>query len=148
MRTPILMILAMLAASVIPVQAVVNGRLGQEIQNPLLAALISFLGGTLILGILVFVTAGGHPKIPDDASLPWYLYTGGLLGAVLVTVVLILVPKIGAANVIAAAVAGQLLTALIIDHFALLGVPQVSVTAVKLGGCGLLLLGTVLIQRG
>lgn len=148
MRTLLLMGVAMLAAGVIPVQALVNGRLGQEVANPLLASLISFTGGTISLMILLVVSARGLPSVPEGASLPWYLFTGGLLGAVFVTAVLVLVPKIGTANVLAAAIVGQLLMSLIIDHFALLGVPQSSISLTKLAGCGLLVGGMLLIQRG
>lgn len=148
MRTLLLMSAAMLAAGVIPIQAIVNGRLGQEIRNPLLAALISFTGGTIVLAALLVISPRGFPTIPSAARLPWYLFTGGLLGSVFVTVVLILVPKIGTANVLAAAIVGQLLMALLLDHFALLGVPQNSVSIVKFAGVGLLVTGMLLIQRG
>lgn len=148
MRTLLLMLIAMLAAGVIPVQAIVNGRLGQEVQNPLLASLISFTGGTMLLCLLVLLSSGGWPAIPATARLPWYLFTGGLLGAVFVTAVLMLVPRIGTANLLAAAIVGQLLMSLIIDHFALLGMPQGSVSLSKLGGAALLVLGMLLIQRG
>lgn len=148
MRTLLLMAVAMLAAAIIPIQAIVNGRLGQEVQNPLLAALISFAGGTIALAILLVVSARGVPTLPAGAELPWFLFTGGLLGAVFVTVVLILVPKIGTANVLAAAIAGQLLMSLIVDHYSLLGVPQSSVSLTKIGGVLLLVAGMLLIQRG
>lgn len=147
MRTLLLMAVAMLAACVIPIQAIVNGRLGQVLQNPLLAALISFTGGTIILALLLFTTARGLPRIPEGIIVPWYLFTGGLLGAVFVTVVLILVPRIGTANLLAAAIVGQLLMSLIVDHYGLLGVPQSSISTIKVAGVGLLVAGVLLIQR-
>lgn len=145
MRTLWLMSLAMLAAGVIPVQAIVNGRLGQLVQNPLLASLISFGGGTVALSLLLLATSG-VPSIPEGTRLPWYLLTGGLLGAVFVTAVLMLVPRIGTANVLSAAIVGQLMMALIVDHFALLGVPQSSVSPTKVLGCALLIGGMLLIS--
>jgi bacterial/archaeal transporter family-2 protein len=148
MRTLLLMGVALLAAGVIPLQAIVNGRLGQEVQNPLLASLISFTGGTLALCILMLVTTRGLPTIPEGAHLPPYLFCGGLFGVVFVTVVLILVPRIGTANVLAAAIVGQLLMSLVIDHFALLGVPQSSISLTKIAGCTLLVAGMLIIQRG
>lgn len=148
MRTLLLMGIAMLAAGIIPIQAIVNGRLGQEVQNPLLAALISFAGGTIALGLLLVVSTRGLPTVPQGAELPWFLWTGGLLGAVFVTVVLILVPKIGTANVLAAAIVGQLLMSLVVDHYSLLGVPQSSISLAKIGGVLLLVTGMLLIQRG
>ncbi len=85
MRTLLLMGVAALAAVIIPFQAIINGRLGQLVQNPLLAALISFTGGTLVLGLMLVLTTPGIPAIPPGVRPPWYLFTGGLLGAVFVT---------------------------------------------------------------
>ena len=142
------MLLAALAAVVIPVQAIVNGRLGETVQNPFLAAVISFLGGTIVLSIILMFWSRGLPTVPAESQIPWYLYTGGLLGAVYVTTVLCVVPHIGTANVIAAAIVGQLLTSLLIDHVGFLDVPKNPVTAAKLVGAALLVVGTLLIQRG
>ncbi|MEZ5944285.1 MAG: DMT family transporter [Planctomycetaceae bacterium] len=148
MKTALLMLVAALAACVIPVQSVVNGRLGVLTDNRLLAAFISFVGGTLILGLLMVTTSKGIPSLPAGTSIPWYLCTGGLLGAVFVTAVLSLVPQIGTAKVLAAAIVGQLIMSLIVDHFGLLNVPKDPVTLKKIFGCLLLVLGTVLIQFG
>jgi transporter family-2 protein len=147
----VLMLVAVVCAAVIPFQAIINGRLGQMLSNPLLAALVSFLSGTLALVLILFASTPGLPRLPDGLrwnDVPPYLFLGGLLGAVFVTAVLMLVPKLGAANVLAAGIVGQLLTSVVIDHWALLGVPHSPVTGVKLAGCGLLVAGLYLIQRG
>jgi transporter family-2 protein len=143
-----LMAAAAVAAFAIPVQAIVNGRLGLVVGNPFVAALISFLAGTVALIGVVGISSGGMPRLPPVAQIDWYLYSGGLLGAVFVTVVLALVPKIGPANVVAATIFGQLVMALVLDHFGILGMPKNPVTAVRLLGACLLVLGTWLIQRG
>lgn len=148
---PLLLCLAAACATVIPLQAIINGRLGQLVANPLLAALLSFLSGTLALGAIVLGTTPGIPSLPRDlgwTDIPPYLLTGGLLGAVYVTAVLTLAPRIGAANVLAAGIVGQMTMSVVIDHYAVLGVPQCSVSLPRLAGCGLLLAGMWLIQRG
>jgi transporter family-2 protein len=148
MRTLLLMLVAALAACVIPFQAIINGRLGQSVQNPLLASLISFTTGTVALAVVLLATTPGWPSLPADPSRSWSLFTGGLLGAVFVTAVLVLVPRIGTANVLAASIVGQLVMSLIIDHFGLLGIPQQGLSGVRLLGGTLLVLGMLLIQRG
>ncbi len=148
MRTLLLMGLAALAAGVIPIQATVNGRLGQLLANPLLASLVSFAGGTLAIGALLLLTTPGVPTSPDGVRVPWYLMTGGLLGAVFVTTVLVLAPRIGIANVLAASITGQLIAALIIDHYGLMNLPQSSISFTKIAGGVLLVGGMLLIQRG
>lgn len=147
MKDLLLMLLAALAACVIPVQAIVNGRLGSVVKNPFLAALISFSSGTFALILVTLIWSGGWPRFPRWEKLPWYLYSGGLLGAVFVTVVLVLVPRIGAANVIAATIVGQLLMAICLDHWAPLGIPQHPLSALRVLGVLLLISGMWLIQR-
>ena len=55
----------------------------------------------------------------------WVWMGGGLLGAFAVTIGLIGIPKVSAGIVIAATVLGQLLSAVVIDHFGWFGVPRV-----------------------
>ncbi|MFV0444307.1 MAG: DMT family transporter [Planctomycetaceae bacterium] len=146
----LLLIIAAASAAVIPFQAIINARLGQLLTNPLLAALVSFTGGTVALSLILLVTTPGLPRLPTDLSwtdIPPYLLIGGLLGSVFVTAVLMLVPRLGAANVLAAAIVGQLLTAVAIDHYSVLHVPHSPITFSKLAGCGLLVAGLWLIQR-
>ncbi len=146
MRDLLLMLVASMAAFVIPFQAIVNGRLGIALNNPLFAAFFSFLGGTVALSILLLVTTPGIPSWPQDATIPWYLFIGGLFGVVFVTTVLVVTPKIGPANVLAATVVGQLFMAIIIDHFGILGVPVIPVSLPRVLGCLMLLGGLLLIQ--
>lgn len=146
MRDLLLMLVASMAAFVIPFQAIVNGRLGIALNNPLYAAFFSFLGGTVALSILLLVTTPGIPAWPQNAVLPWYLFIGGLFGVVFVTTVLVVTPKIGPANVLAATVVGQLFMAIIIDHFGILGVPVIPVSLPRILGCLMLLGGLLLIQ--
>ena len=148
MKTLSLMLLVAMSAFVIPVQAIVNGRLGQIVQNPFLAAVISFTGGTIVLSVLLLIWSQGIPSVSTGTPIPWYLYTGGLLGAVYVTTVLCVVPTIGPANVIAAAIVGQLFMSLVMDHWGLWGVQPNPITTAKATGAVLLIVGALLIQRG
>ncbi len=148
MKIAFLMFLAGLSATVIPLQSIINGRLGVLTDNRFFAALVSFAGGTVALGIILCITSKGIPVLPPGVKIPWYLCTGGLFGAVFVTAVLTLVPQIGTAKVLAAAIVGQMVMSLIIDHFGILNVPKDPVSLTKVVGCLLLIGGTVLIQMG
>jgi len=151
MQSWLLMLVAAVCATVLPIQAIINGRLGQVLANPVLAALASFAIGSIALATFILLATPGWPRLPSGlglADVPLYLLSGGILGAVYVTVVLMLVPRIGAANVVAAGLVGQLLMSMLVDHYAVLGVPQTSISLARLAGCGLLILGMLLIQRG
>ena len=150
MRDTLFMLIAAVAACAIPIQAIVNGRLGQMVGNPLLAALISFFSGSAALILILLIFTPGVPSLPTGLSygkIPPQLFIGGVLGAVFVTTVLVLVPRIGVANVIAATIVGQLIMSVIVDHWGVLGAPQSSVSVTKVAGCLLLICGMLLIQR-
>jgi Uncharacterized protein conserved in bacteria len=141
-------ILMFLVAFGIPLQAIINGRLGQVLGNPFLAALTSFITGTIVLLVVTLLYSGGIPKLPQDTIVPWYLFTGGLLGAIYVTAVLVTVPKMGPADLLTAGIAGQLFMGLILDHFGLLGMPVHPITLVRALGVAVMLTGAVMINKG
>ncbi len=60
-------------------------------------------------------------------SPPLYL-TGGLMGAVLVSVSLVTVRTLGAGGVVAATVSGQLVVSAVLDAFGFLGLDRVGLT--------------------
>jgi transporter family-2 protein len=142
-----LLLIAAMSAFVIPFQAIINSRLGKLSGNPVFAAVVSFTGGTIALGIILLFWSRGIPKMPAGVRIPWYLYIGGLLGAVYVTTALTLVPKIGTANFIAATIVGQLVMSMVIDHFGLMGIEKNPISLTKVAGGALLICGMLLIQK-
>ncbi len=95
-----------------------NGRVTQVSGDPLIAALASQLGGTLVMTAIVGVaaSAGGLSEVvlPDEPS-QWYLYLGGPLGAAITTASAWAVKHLGTFALTLAAVGGQLVTALVVD---------------------------------
>ena len=72
---------------------------------------------------------------------------GGLLGAAAIVAALIGIPKVSAGVVIAATVLGQLIAAVIIDHFGWLGVPQVRLNPWRICGAVLLFVAALMMQK-
>ena len=142
-----LVLLLTLAGMGLTLQQAVNSRLRLAVGSPVLSALISFLVGAVVLGILAAVGAFGRGKLTDLDSLPWWAWIGGLFGAFYVTLAVIGVPRVGAAVVICCAVFGQLLAALVMDSMGWLGVPRVALNPSRVVGALLLLAGVLLIQR-
>ncbi len=95
-------------------QQAANGRLGQRIQSPLVATLVSFFVGTVVLLVVSAVTVvlGGMPR-PDGVQ-PWMIL-GGVLGAVYILFSVVLVARIGVLLLGLGTVLGQLLTSVVID---------------------------------
>jgi transporter family-2 protein len=135
-----------IAGALVAMQAPINSALGRA-AGSFQAAAWSFTVGLVALLCLAALTGGvGNPGRARE--LEWYyLLGGGLIGATYVTSVLIMVRTLGAGGVTAATIAGQLSMSVVLDHFGLLGLERSPVTAVKLAGVGLLVLGTLLIIR-
>ncbi len=146
MKTTLFIAIALLVGGLLPLQGAINARLGQLLNHPLQASLISFAVGTGFLLGCLWLSGIGLPAVAMVGKVPWYLLCGGMMGAVFVTTVLILVPHIGVANMLIAAMAGQLLLSMVIDHFGWLGVPIHPLGLSRLLGGIFLLLGVALVR--
>lgn len=143
----LILILTLLAGCLMPVQPAVNATLAQAMDSPYLASFFSFLTGTVGLGLMCLALRLDWPAGRVLVGLPWWNWTGGLMGALFVTMTIVAVPRIGAMSVMAILVTGQMLMSLVMDHFGWLGIPAQPVTLPRIAGAVLLLAGVVLIRR-
>ena len=139
--------LPVFAGVAITIQSGVNSQLRTAIQHPLMAAFISFVVGTIALAALLALSKDSIPGLSQYTSVSWYKYTGGLLGAFVVTVTLVSVTQIGAGNMFVLIVAGQLITAVLMDHFGVLGLKASPVSVQKIFGICLLVAGAWLVNK-
>lgn len=142
-----LILVAILVGVVLPVQSGVNAQLRIGVGHPLLAAFISFAVGAIALLGLNLALRVPLPAAGAAARLPWWQWTGGLLGATYIFLAIYLAPRVGAAALVASIVAGQMVTSLLLDHFGLVGYPQQPLTATRAVGALLVIGGVLLIQR-
>ena len=112
-----------------------------------LAAFFSFATGTLALAAYLLATRVEWPTRPALAAVPWWGWSGGLLGVFYVVTATVVGPRLGVAVFFALVVLGQLLSALLVDHYGWLGFVQHSISVSRLAGAVLLLAGVVLISR-
>jgi len=111
---PALFALLFGAGAASAVQQAANGRIRGAAMDATVAALVSFAGGTLVL-VTTVLAAGqlSHRDWPDE----WWLYTGGLAGAVYIVLAAAVVHRLGVLTVSLATVAGQLVAAVCLDAF-------------------------------
>lgn len=140
-------ILPILAGVAMSIQAGINGQLRAATHHPVLSAFISFLGGTIALAIMLFFTKQALPSLQQYGAIEWYKFTGGLLGVFVVTAVLLTVQEIGASNMFVLLVAGQLITALLMDHFGVLGLRSNPISWQKLMGIGMVVVGAWMVNK-
>lgn len=125
-------------------QAPVNAALGRFV-GVVESSCISFSVGALSL--LVVSLVAGKGSILKIIDAPPNLWIGGLLGAFFVTVALFVVPKVGAAVMIASVITGQMTAALIIDQIGLLGIPKNPIDLYRIGGIACLVIGIKLLSK-
>ncbi|HEV2821017.1 MAG TPA: DMT family transporter [Solirubrobacteraceae bacterium] len=130
----------------IALQAPINATLGQRVGS-FQAAFLSFAIGTVLLAAIAALARGGLGQLANARGVPWYVLTGGLLGAAYVTTVLVTVRTLGAGAVVAATITGQLTASVALDHFGLLGVERQPISLVRVVGVVLLGAGVYLIVR-
>ena len=114
------LILVFLAGMAVAIQTPINGLLAQTSGNGIFAATVSFLVGSAALAIIL-LSSQGLPSSAALRAIPWWMWTGGLLGAFYVWAALTNVHKIGALSLVAALIAGQLTAALVLDAAGAMG---------------------------
>lgn len=70
----------------------------------------------------------------------------GLFGAFFIAVAILMVPRLGAAQVLSLIVVGQMAGSLLLDHFGGFGLARQPISGQRLAGGALLVLGVVLVR--
>lgn len=131
----------------VALQTGVNSQLRHDTNSPVFTALISFGTGFIALLILYFAFFYKSQAFPQDYTFEWWKFTGGLFGVLYIAGMVIVAPRIGAANALGIIVTGQFLAAMVIDHFGWMNMPVQPISWYRLSGIALLLLGVYLIQK-
>jgi len=140
---------ALAAGGILALQLGVNARLAAAVGHPVVAALISFLVGTVILGAFALMLRLPLPALSSVRATPWWVFLGGgIMGAFFVSSVVVLAPRLGAAVTLTFAIAGQVILSMVIDHYGLLGLPETPISLSRAVGAALLLAGIALIRFG
>ncbi len=138
----------MLVGILTALQARVNGQLGARIGDGLVAAVISFGSGLVILILLSFALPVGRRGFAAlvrgirSRGIPWWMLAGGAAGALTVATQGIAVGLIGVSLFTVGVVAGQAICGLVLDRTGYGPAGVVAVTVPRLLG-GALALGAV-----
>jgi transporter family-2 protein len=126
-------------------QTPINAKLGAALKSPFRSSLFSFsIGATFLLLVAAVITLlTGH--FPDIAhvitSQPWWIWLGGVVGVIYLTVNILLFPRVGAVQTLLLPILGQILMSVAIDTFGWLRMPEVPLVWNRLVGVLLLLAG-------
>jgi transporter family-2 protein len=133
---------AVVSGAFIALQQRINGDLGRALHDPLLAAVVSFGTGLLVMALLV-IRPAPRAALARLKTLPWWTRLGGLGGATLVAVGAAAAPKIGVALLSVGLVAGSTVGGLLVDRLGLGPGGHQPITGPRLAGAGLCLVAIV-----
>jgi len=142
------MLLTLFVGAMIPAQAVLNTRLGRQIGGPLMGSLMCFTVGIICLFALNLATnSSAVIQLKPTATGPWYLWLGGVLGAIFVGYITWVNQQQGVALTFALVVSGQIFMSLVIDQYGLFGSMIQPITLEKIIGAVLIIAGLILIKK-
>ncbi len=143
----LLIALGLIAGAGAAAQVGFNTQLARKMGHPGIAAFVSFAVGTLTLLVICAAMRVPMPSVETIRGTPISYFAGGIAGAFFVGTMIVLAPRLGAATTSALIITGQMLTVLLLDHYAWLGFAQQSFTAIRALGAVLLICGVALVLK-
>jgi transporter family-2 protein len=142
------MLIAALTGALLTAQIGCNAMVGSRLGHPLWGSLANFAVGSAVLVAVTLALGLRWPAAAAIAGVPAWAWIGGLFGATYIVSSTAIGPLIGGATFLALTVAGQMLSALLIDHYGWLGFPVREISLLRFTGALLVVAGVVLLARG
>ena len=143
---PFIVLAALLAGAMLPLQGAFNARLGRALGSALWAAGVSAsLSAILLFAVGVYLTRG-LPRLAELPALPLWAWASGVCGVVTLVGVALVTPRLGAAGMVALVVAGQVALSLLLDRFGMFDMREHPLTLQRIFAAGMLLGGVILIR--
>lgn len=146
MNNSILIGSAFVTGALVPLQLAFNAQLGGVTKSPFTAGLIVFIVGTAAVAAIVIALRPPLPAIGDLVNAPKTIWLGGLIAAFYILAIVVLTPRLGVGLTTALILAGQLFTAMLLDHFGVFGNPQHSLNLWRIGGMLMMVGGVAAIK--
>jgi len=125
-------------------QAHLMGLLDKRL-GTLESVFITYFGGGILIGLIMLIQRGGN--LTAGAALPWFAYTSGALGLVIVGTLAYSTPRLGLVAAFTIFVSAQFAMGALVDHFGWMGAAVRPLTTSRLAGMAVVLIGVWLIIR-
>ena len=143
MQTSFYILLALLMGATLSIYLPMNSAVSRYIGSPITANVTFFLVA-LIASILIFIVWGEFDTIRNIKEVPLWLYLTGIISAFMILGTTFLIPIIGARKFFILTISGQILMAMIVSHFGLLGSPYDMISIKKVLGAVFIVLGAII----
>lgn len=142
MQTTLYILFALVMGATLSIYLPMNSAVSKHLGS-VITANITFFLVALMTSIVIFIFWGEHRTIQNVSKVPSWLYLTGVVSAVMILGATFLIPKIGVRQFFIITVSGQILAALIVSHYGFLGTPTDVITAKKIIGALLVVVGLV-----
>jgi len=140
------LIAALIAGAVVPFQAGANAALGRALGHPLWATVVSLIISIICVLPVLLAMKTSLPTLTGLAGQPKWIWIGGVAGVAYITAAILFAPKLGAAGFMTAVIAGQLIAAVLIDYFGIMGFASREITPSRIAGVLLVAVGVIVMQ--
>ncbi|MFD1417894.1 DMT family transporter [Companilactobacillus keshanensis] len=127
-------------------QAAINGHLGGVLHSTVKAAFFSFLIGTLCILVIVIITRPKLQMIKSEKRNPWWMWIGGIIGALYILGNVYLVPIVGTGLSVVIILLGLMIGSLLIDQFGILESKKNPITVAQIISLLVMVCGVVIIR--
>jgi bacterial/archaeal transporter family-2 protein len=144
MNQPLLAAITAIGGVATALQAHFMGLMDKRL-GTLESVFITYSSGGALIGLIMLIQRGGN--LSAGAALPWYVYTSGALGLVIVGVLAYSTPRLGLVAAFTVSVSAQFVMGALVDHFGWLGAAERPLTVSRIAGMAVVMAGVWLIVR-
>ena len=141
----IYLLAALVGGAFIPVQVALNALLRRYVGEPMQVTLVSYLAGTLTALLICTLAQYPVPTVTALMQTQWWMWMGGCLGTLYVWSTIVATLRIGATLTLALTFAGQMVAALLLDHYGAIGLAKYPASPTRLAGVMIVFLGVALV---
>jgi transporter family-2 protein len=129
----------------VPLLAAINSQFGQFIGSPIAAVAVMLCVAFSTIVIIAIITS--ELPLKQIRGAPKYLLFAGMLIVFYILSITTIAPKFGVGNAVFFVLVGQLVSAAVIDHFALFGSTGSPLTIIRTLGISVMALGVWITQQ-
>lgn len=141
------MLAAIVVGMFVSAQPPLNAILSRAVGNPYGATAISIFIAFLTILAMVAFTGPGEISRRTLSSVPWWVYLAGTAGAIFVGAGVVIAPVTGTLVFFACIIAGQLIGSALADQFGAFGLETRTISAWRVAGIAMVLVGALLASR-
>ena len=144
MKLALLIGVAILCGAAQAIQAQFTGTMQRQ-AGALESTFITYFSGGIVVALVMLAARGGN--LSAARGLPWYVWTAGIFGLIIIGTLSLSVGQLGLVETIVIATVSQFAVGAVINHFGLLGAAVNLMDLSRMAGFALLGVGTFLVLR-